>query len=133
MASKEEIQSYLSELRIIDSHLKEFSAQIESLDQQGVELAYIQQSIDDLSENDAGCRILVPLSNGIFAKAKLEDKEGLLVNVGANVIVKKTFDETKAMMADQIDEIQKMRKTLEATIRKLVDKVKEIDKKMSEV
>jgi len=131
MAKKEAIQDYLIELKAIDRHIKELQQQVESLEEQGMELAYIRQSIDELAQAPAGEALLVPLSNGIFAKARLEDKDHLLVNVGANVVVKKTFSETKAMMEGQSAELQKMRKTLESSIHKLVARAMEIDQMMS--
>jgi prefoldin alpha subunit len=132
MASKDEIQGYLGELKILDKHIKELQSQIETLDEQSVELAYIQQSIDDLKKAERGSTVLVPLSNGIFAKATLEESDKLLVNVGSNIVVGKTYDQTKDMMAAQTKDLQEMRGTLERSIHKLVAKVMEIDQRISE-
>ena len=46
--------------------------------------------------------ILSSLGKGVFLKSKIQDKEKLFVEVGSNVIVKKTPEETKKIVENQI-------------------------------
>ena len=43
---------------------------------------------------------------GIFMKAQLKDNNELLINVGSDVIVKKTFSESKEMLESQLNELE---------------------------
>jgi prefoldin alpha subunit len=75
------------------------------LENRRVELLLIKASLEDLKE---GSDLLIPLGVGIYAKAKLSDANEFLVNVGSNVIVKKSLDEVKEMIDKEIKEIEKL-------------------------
>ena len=79
--------------------------QIALLENRRIELMLIKASLEDLNE---GSELLIPLGAGIYAKAKLEDSKEFLVNVGSNVIVKKSEDEVKEMIDKEIKEIEKL-------------------------
>ena len=51
--------------------------------------------------------MLVPLASGIFAYGELSDADAVRVNVGSNVSVKKSVDDTIKLVHEQISEIEK--------------------------
>ncbi len=79
--------------------------QVALLENRRVELLLIKASLDDLKENSD---LLIPLGAGIYANAKLSNSKEFLVNVGSNVLVKKSLDEVKKMIDDEIKEIEKL-------------------------
>lgn len=129
-AKEEQMQRFLIELQIIDSHVKEIQKQIANLDEQMIELAVIKHNIKELEKTKKGTRMLVPLNNGIFAQADLANTKDLLVNVGGGAVVRKSFEDTAKMMDDQNIEITRMRSSLESTLKKLVDQAIAIDKQI---
>ena len=94
---KEELQEKYIELQMIEQQMKQIQKQAQLVDSQMNELAVAHQALDDIKKTKPGTKILVPISNGIFAKAEIKDNEDLIVNVGANVIVNKDFESTKGL------------------------------------
>ena len=56
--------------------------------------------------------MLAPLSSGIFLKAKLEENQELLVNVGKNTVVSKTVPQTIELMDEQVRHVEELRDQL---------------------
>ncbi|MBI5065553.1 prefoldin subunit alpha [Candidatus Woesearchaeota archaeon] len=101
---EERTQQAYMELQMLDGQIRQLQQQIQILRQQGEEVGAVKNNLTETSKAKKGNTILVPLANGIFAKAKIEDVENLLVNVGAGTVVTKNLEDTKSMLDDQLRE-----------------------------
>lgn len=121
---KEDIQKKLQqkfmEMQMIDQQIKYFQKQIELIENQVIELETSKQSLSDIGNTKTGSEILVPLNNGIFAKAELKDNKKLLVNVGASTVVTKTVSQVSELISGQIDEIVNAREEIISQLNTLV-------------
>ena len=79
------------------------------LDEQLIELNNTIQALDDFNKTAIGSNILVSLSPGVFANAGLKDNKELLVNVGSNIVVKKSVEETKELLKKRLEIIKQYR------------------------
>ena len=104
-------QKYM-ELQMLDQQMKQVQKQVEAIERQAMELDDVQQSLDELGNSKQGADMFVPLTNGIFLKARLEDNKKLAVNVGSNTVVSKDIPSTKAMLAEQAMEMRKFQSEL---------------------
>lgn len=120
-----------TELRLIDQQIRQIQKQLQELENQVLEIMYVQQSLDDLKEVKVGKEILVPVSNGIFAKAALKENNELLVNVGANTVVSKDVDSVKKMLEENINEIKKLETRFLQDLQQLSMRATGIEKEMS--
>ena len=127
MDEQEAQQKYL-ELQILDSQMKQIDQQLAAIDAQVAELNIIQQGLDELPKIKVGKDLFVPISQGIFVKAKLEENDQLLINVGAGVAVKKTIPEAKKLIDDQLSSIKDLRAQLHANIEMFAVKARQIEK-----
>ena len=105
-------QEMYMEFQMIDGQIKQLQNQIEMITRQLIELTVANNSLDDFGKTKEGKEIFVPISAGIFAKAVLMERSELLVNVGANVAVKKDVPSTKALLQNQIEEIKRIQKQM---------------------
>ncbi len=130
--TKEELmqRKYL-EYKMIEQQVKQMQEQLEKFETQSVELHNVKQYLGDLHTTPKGTEILVPLTNGIFVKTSLVDAETLLVNVGSNVAVKKTNNDTKAMVHEQIAEIEKYKLKLLENLSMLMAHAQHIEQELS--
>lgn len=131
MAKRKGIHDYYLELQVIDRHVKDIQSQVQSLEEQIMELKYVIQSISDIKSAKKGSRFLMPLSSGIFAEADLASNRELLVNVGANVVVRKSYGDVAKMMEKQIEELNAMKKQLQDAMQRLVQDAIAIDAEIS--
>lgn len=114
-------QEMYMQFQALDQHIKQLQRQLEAVTQQLMELTATSNSLDEFKKISAGKDILVPLSSGIFAKASLKDTSDLLVNVGANVAVKKDIDSTKKLIQSQMEEIRRVQKQMADELEKMMN------------
>ena len=72
--------------------------------------------------------MLAPLTSGIYVKAKVEDVDTFIVNIGANVAVNKNVTETKKLVSQQIQEITQVQQQMMADVRDLISQAKKLQK-----
>ncbi len=109
---QQKMQQKYMELQMLDQQMKQVQKQVEAIERQAMELDDVQQSLDELGNSKQGADMFVPLTNGIFLKARLEDNKKLAVNVGSNTVVSKDIPSTKAMLAEQAMEMRKFQSEL---------------------
>ncbi|MBR9699178.1 prefoldin subunit alpha [Candidatus Woesearchaeota archaeon] len=127
---QEAMQKKFMEYQMLDQRVKQFHEQIQMADQQMVEIAATIASLEEFSALEEGTEILVPINNGIFAKASLKKEDKLRVNVGSSIVVDKTFDQAKELIENQKKEIEKVRTQLTANIEVLMKRASELEKEL---
>ena len=120
-------QELYMEFKVLEQHIKQMQAQLEAITHQLVELHSTGNSLDEFKKISAGKEILVPLSSGIFAKASVNGTSELLVNVGANTVVKKDVDSAKKLIQNQIEEIKKIQKHMINELEKMTNHAAQIE------
>ena len=131
MEDKErEAQEMYMEFQAIEAQMRQLQSQLEIITHQLVELTVASNSLDELSKINEGREIFVPLSSGIFAKASLKDKSELLVNVGANVAVKKDIPSTKILLQNQIEEIKKVQHQLVSELERRANHAAQVESQL---
>lgn len=98
-------QKYL-EFQLLDQQLKQLTQQMDILEQQLEDARIAKDSVAQIGKVAKGTEILVPVSNGIFIRARIEDSSELLINVGTNVTVSKSGVDTQKLIDTQVLEIQ---------------------------
>ncbi|HSU73048.1 MAG TPA: hypothetical protein VLJ21_04340, partial [Candidatus Binatia bacterium] len=75
------------ELQVLNQKMQQVQEQVQQLEQQIVEVDKVSQNLDEFSKVKPGAESLIPVANGLFAKATLLETQTLVVNVGSNVAV----------------------------------------------
>lgn len=128
----EEVQKRYMEYQLLDEKIKQLQQQIQITEQQLMEIISTVQSLDEFSKIEDKTEILVPLNNGIFARANLKKEGVLLVNVGSNIVVDKSIDETKKLIEIQKGKIEAAHDKMAMSMQKLVARAGAIEKYLSE-
>lgn len=128
---KEELQKKYLEYQLLDQRIKQLQQQMQTAEQQLIEIMATLQSLDEFALLDEGSEILVPVNNGIFTKARLKKENKLLVNVGASVVVDKSIEDTKKLIEKQEQEMEKIRDQIAENINMLVEKATVLEKELS--
>ncbi len=103
-----------AEAALYAQQLTQLRALLQTLDEQLLNLRRMVLQLDELGAVKDGAVVLVPIANGIFTAGTLSKASDLFVNVGSDIVVKKSLEETKAMLAGQIGELEGYRQeTLE--------------------
>ncbi|MBI2650012.1 prefoldin subunit alpha [Candidatus Woesearchaeota archaeon] len=120
-------QEMYMEFQMLDQHIKQLQKQLEAVTHQLIELAVTDNSLEEFNKISSGKEIFVPLSSGIFAKASVKDTSELLVNIGANVVVKKDVDSTKKLIQKQMEEIKKIQGQMIRELEKLTSHAAQLE------
>ena len=131
MEDKErKVQEKYIELKTLEQHIKELQSQLEMVTNQLFELTVTSNSIGEFSKINSGKEVFVPLSSGIFAKAAIKDTSELLVNVGANIVVKKDIASTKKLIQDQAEEIKKVQSRMVNELEKIANHAAQLESQL---
>ena len=119
-AEKEQkAQELYAQLQSIEQNAKNLQQQGQAIENQILELKMTERSIDEFEKLKKGDEMLVPLSNGIFAKAELNNNKELILNVGSQVMVKKNPEEAKKLINEQLEQIKEVKEKMESQMEKL--------------
>ena len=130
-AKQKELQERYMEMQMLEQQIRQIQQQIQMLENQLMELIATSQGLDDFEKTSIGTDILVPLSPGIFTKATLKDNKDVIVNVGANVAVKKDIRSTKDLINKQAVEIKRFQEEMMVELQKLGLKAGSIEQEIN--
>ncbi|MBU1201715.1 MAG: prefoldin subunit alpha [Nanoarchaeota archaeon] len=105
-------QEKLLQYQMLEQQMQVVSQNLQNVEQSLADVNSIVESLQDFGKLKKGDKILVSLSNGIFAEAKLENSKDLKVNIGRNVVVTKSVEKTAEMMQEQVKELQKYKEEI---------------------
>jgi len=124
-------QEQLQKAQVLEYHLKQTEQQIELVKQQYAELEQTQAQLQTLETNDTK-EILASLGKGLYLPTIIREKR-LFVEVGAGVIVRKTPEETKKVVQEQLQHLHTIKEQLAANfdfyLNQLSQMIQEIEAK----
>lgn len=129
---KEAKEKYL-ELKMIEQKLQALQQQAEQVNQQ---VHDVEETIDNLSmlkEVKQGTEMYVPVASGIFLPAQAGKVNELLVNVGNNVVVGKSVQESQDLLKEQLDEMEKLKKEMNAQLEHLVIRAQQLQQELQKL
>jgi prefoldin alpha subunit len=127
------LQEKYLELQLVDQQMKQLQKQVEAVEKQVGEIEEVNQSLDELAKSKTGSEMWVPISNGIFLKAKLEDNQKLGVNVGGNTVVTKDIPSTKKMLEEQAVEMRKFQEEMVGQFQKMAERAAELQSELQDL
>ena len=113
--------------------MKQVQKQVAAIERQAAEVEEVQKSLDELSASRQGSEMFVPISNGIFLKARLEDNKSLAVNVGGSTVVKKDIPSTKAMLAEQAADMRRFQEEMVEQFQKMAERAAELQAELQDL
>lgn len=115
----------MTEKALLEQKAMELHQQLQHVEKQMQELDTVSENIEEISK-EKNKKILVPIHNGVFIKAKLEDTENFMVNVGSNVSVKKTRKDTQELLEQQREELSNYKQQLISLFEELAKKIQNV-------
>lgn len=131
--AKTKLQENYIELQNLDRQIKELQAHFQNLENKVLEFHLVKQGLDQLSNVKLETELLIPVCNGIFVKTALRENTEVIVNVGANVAVKKTILQAKDMMDIQVTEVKNVQKNILMELQKLSDQAIALETELNEL
>ncbi len=105
------------QLNMLEQQGREIQQQVGLVNQKIGELTVLKLSLNRIHETKEK-EFLAPLGEGVFLKAKIEEKE-LFVNVGSKLVVRKSIKETEDLIERQVKQLESVKNELEEQVEKL--------------
>ena len=97
------------------------------------ELKVSSVTLEGLEKEKNDAQLFVPIGGGSYIKAKLETPENVVVGIGADVVVERTYKEAKVELEARIAELEKTRETLGQQFNQVVGRIQENRARMEDV
>jgi len=130
---EKEMQELYVNLQLLTNAIKQIQKQIQMLEEQFVDMQVVKSSLDELGEAKIDSSILVPMANGIFCKASLQDNKEVIMNVGGNVAVKKSIPDAKEYIDERIEELKKNREEMTGQLNSAMAQTQKLQEKFNSV
>ena len=129
----EMLQRKYMEFQLLGQQIQRFREQLQQLDQQLVELDNVKDSLEELKAVKQDTELFVPMSGGIFMRAKAGDASMVVLNVGANVAVEKTIPEAQQLISDQMEQAGKLREQMMGNLNQLLESAKKLQAELEKL
>jgi prefoldin alpha subunit len=120
----------IQKAQLLHQQSQELEQQVDFIDKQVMELTLFSDTLDILTNSNEDSSFS-SLGKGVYMKTKIEERE-LYVEVGSGIIIKKTPQETKKAIIDQIDRFKQIQTQLKGQLEiyqaTLIDTIEEIEK-----
>jgi prefoldin alpha subunit len=93
--------------------MEQLKERLERIDSKLAEAQELDRDLDSFKDVEEGSIAYVPLSSGMFVKAKILDTEHVKVNVGSGVVVEKDIQGAKELVHGHIEELQQLQSRAE--------------------
>lgn len=130
---KQDLQKFVVEYQLVDQQIKVLQQQLVLLEQQATETAALIDNLESLKNVKARTKAFAQLGPGMSVETTVNEPSHVLVNVGANTIVKKTLPEAQNMLHTQIEEIKKITEKMHAEIQRLLGHAQQLRHEIQKV
>jgi prefoldin alpha subunit len=125
------LEEKYSHLQDVNKEIKEFEEAISRVDKEMVDVSKAKEVLDVVENNND--YLLIPISTGVFVKAKVENKGNFLVNVGSSVVVEKDRTGVLKLLDKQITEMSRFRHKMIDGIEQSTAKARVIEEQIVEL
>jgi len=124
------------EVQSLQMYLNEYSQQAELLSRQ---LSLMEEGIREgngaieslkaIKEANGGI-VLLPLGGGVNARVRIENSDTYLVNIGAEVVVSKSSEDSVTFLQERITEMNASYKRISEALGKLQSQIRDISNRL---
>ncbi len=101
--------------QMFEQQIMAVQQQLQSVEQALVDMIELNLGLDDVEKDK---EILAPIGRGIFVNAKTLSEE-LIVDIGGKNFVKKSIPDTKKLIKEQLEKLEKAREELNGELDKI--------------
>ncbi|MDD5177731.1 MAG: prefoldin subunit alpha [Candidatus Nanoarchaeia archaeon] len=105
----------LLELQTISYQIQQLQEQLQLIEEQFMELSVLSESLESLKHSKASDG-LIPVGAGVFIEGAIKNTEKVILNVGSNVMVKKSIEDAKNLVEKQIHETREVAEQIKEEI-----------------
>ena len=133
MTEENKLREKYMEFQMLEQSINQLHQKKQNLENQMNEFEALKESLKDIKNSKKDSPMYSPLGSGVFIKSEIKDTENVMVNIGSNIIVERTIEESKNLIGEQIKELGKMLMTLEKEIEEGMVKSNKLNSELAEI
>jgi len=130
---KQELQKKYLELQFLDQQINQIRQNIMLLENQSIEMQNLIDNIGEIKNTKKSSKTFSPVGAGFYIESEIKDTSNLLVNVGSNIMIKKSTEEAKTMVAQQEEELKKVSEALKGDMHQYMERFQELQESLTEI
>ena len=107
------------QMQELGTRMKFLEEQMQKLEQQLQELANVKETVEEISNVEAGKDLLIPLGAGVFIRAKVKETDKVVMNVGSSVVVEKDIRDASQLVSNQLIALEEVKEKMTAELANL--------------
>lgn len=119
-------QQEIMEYQYLSQQLQQLQQTFGTMQRHLDELRRLDMNISELAHVKKGSSTLIPLGSGIYLKGTVEGESELYMNVGAGVVVKKSFAHSLETVRKQVVEVENFMVQVEQNLQQVAGRLQEL-------
>lgn len=131
MEAKElEVKKKYMNLELIENKIKSVQENIAKINSEMSRVEQIKATLEAMESQKNDEDALLTVSDGVFVKGKITQKDNLYINVGQGVVVKKSYADAYLLIQDQKSKLEQSKKKLSEMLANLESQALEIENQL---
>jgi len=118
---KEKENELMMKLSFFEQQINQIQQQLEIIEKNIIEMNSLKIGLDEFKKAE-GKEVLAQIAKNIFVRTKLISDE-LIVDIGSGNFVKKSIEDTKELIGEQNNKLEKIREQLNSALEKINDEL----------
>ena len=131
MVNQRELQERILAYRILQSKLDDNVKERDLITNKLIEVENTLVSIDEMKETKE--ETAFPMGSDVYVFAKNSNKEKLMIGIGANILMEKTFEESKEILNKSKKEFEKTLDDIQKEINQISCSIEEMTPELQEM
>ncbi|MDD1679907.1 MAG: prefoldin subunit alpha [Methanomicrobiales archaeon] len=130
-ADPREVQALQTYLQEYGQQAEVLSRQLEFMERQRMESLAAIDALKALAAETEGV-ILVPMGGGTTLRARIIDPDNVLVNIGADVVIRRKNEEAIGFIEDRVKELESLEKRVSDSLDQVRGQINELARRIDQ-
>ncbi len=126
MKKEIDVQKIIEEYYLYSQQAEVLKQNLDLINASLVELGTVRETLEQIEKLEEGHELLIPIGANSYIKAKIANKNDVLVGIGAKVVVRKSIEKAKKDVEEKIENIKKVRDEQEKKLNDIMSRLEEI-------
>jgi len=127
MADREELSKIAYEMQVYREEVQLIQQQMGNLQLNYVSTESAVRTLENIGKLNKQEDVLLPIGAGAYIKAKIQDNEVALIDVGVGVIVEKPIPDAVQLLKSKMKEMDSLREKLQKNLEDISKKMKGLE------
>ncbi len=132
MSKEQDLQSKYMEFQMLQQSIAQSQQKKVVIQNQIIEFSSLKESLENLQRSKKDSSMYSSLGAGVYVKAELKETEKVLVNIGSNIALERSVEESKKLVDKQVKELMNLQSKLDKELEEDIEKANLLNKELVE-